>query len=115
MRTRQTERRRRSAAVRLLSLSDSDSDQAPGEGDAQAQRDTDALLGSADDPLRQGTVPGVPGMKLGCVLFILVERGGTSRASFLRIPSCSSQMSWCPVLYCFCCPLACLPLWSEFN
>lgn len=74
MRTSQTERRRRSAAVRLVSISDSDSDQAPSESDAQAQRDTDALLGPADDPLRQATVPGVPGMKLGCVLFTLVER-----------------------------------------
>ena len=105
MRTRQTERHRRSAAVRLLSLSDSDSDQAPGESDARVQRDTDALLGPADDPLRQGTVPGVPGMKLGCVSLTLVERQHKSRvvpphplpplvtnasvsASLLPLPAC---------------------------
>jgi hypothetical protein len=34
-----------------------------------AGHDTDALLGlgPADDPLRQATAPGVPGMKLGLV------------------------------------------------
>jgi hypothetical protein len=36
--------------------------QMPEEG---AGHDTDALLGPADDPLRQAQAPGVPGMKLG--------------------------------------------------